>query len=117
MEFVRMKSDDPNADWVVGPYGIDEPHSELPAVDPQLLDLVLVPGVAFGPNGERIGRGAGYFDRFIPSAKNAFRAALAFDFQLVDRLDQNAWDQPVHWILSEKREIGSAALDKFLNTP
>ncbi len=92
--------------WQEGPYGIKEPHDQAMQVAPSQLDLIVVPGVVFGKNGERIGMGKGYYDRFLaqPGIK-AVRVALVFDFQIHDSLPQNAWDQRVDWMVSETKEI------------
>ena len=107
IEFIQMSS---SSAWAKGRFGISEPHSEL-KVSVSLedlgkhLDLVLVPGVAFGPNGERLGKGLGHYDRFLAHVPQALRVALAFDFQVLSGLEQNSWDQSVHWIITEKREV------------
>lgn len=103
LEFAEVSSLSPGA-WRKGLYGIDEPHSDLGAVDPASLEVIFVPGVAFGERGERIGMGSGYYDRFLSTRAEALRVSLAFDFQLFPRLEQNAWDQPVDWVLTESRE-------------
>ena len=74
-------------------------------MDPHCLDIVVVPGLVFGPLGERMGRGAGYYDRFLARTERALRVALVFDFQIVSDVPQKPLDQPVHWILSESREL------------
>ncbi|MCM2278375.1 MAG: 5-formyltetrahydrofolate cyclo-ligase [Oligoflexia bacterium] len=119
--FPRVKGKDlefaegvPHLPWSSGPFGIEEPPSSLPAQDPAQLDLLFVPGVVFGMQGERIGMGAGYYDRFLPRAARALRVAAAFDFQLVPRLAQEPWDQPVDWILTERREARTPRLDRWL---
>jgi 5-formyltetrahydrofolate cyclo-ligase len=91
--------------WRSGPYGIEEPHPVLRAVPPAELEMIFTPGVAFGLQGERVGMGAGYYDVFFPQAPEALRVALTFDDQLFSRIEQNAWDQPVHWVLTECREV------------
>lgn|GEM_PF-680548 len=90
--------------WHKGTYGIEEPHPELIASDPTLLDVIFVPGLAFGLEGERLGRGAGYYDRFLAQALFASRIALTFDDQLFLTIQQNPWDQSVDWVLTESRE-------------
>jgi 5-formyltetrahydrofolate cyclo-ligase len=105
LEFVQISPmADPTLSWKISPYGFHEPHPELPMILPENLDMIFVPGVAFGPSGERVGRGAGHYDRFLAQVPNALRIGLAYDFQVVQELIQNPWDQPVHWLLTEKRE-------------
>jgi 5-formyltetrahydrofolate cyclo-ligase len=104
--------------WQEGPYGIQEPHPDLPAADPSQLaelDLILIPGVAFGRQGERLGMGAGFYDRFLPRIPNALRVVLAFDFQLLEQLEQNPWDQPVDWIITETDEVRNERAFQWLS--
>jgi 5-formyltetrahydrofolate cyclo-ligase len=108
LEFVEMTHRLENSSaWQTSSYGINEPQPELDACDPDELDLIFIPGVAFGELGERIGRGAGYYDRFIPKNTRALRVALTFDFQVLPVLPQRSWDQSVHWIMTEKREFNN----------
>jgi 5-formyltetrahydrofolate cyclo-ligase len=108
LEFVALPNTKrvPTDFWVPGPYAkILEPSAEYAAVSPSVFDLIFVPGVAFGLNGERVGMGAGFYDRLLPQARGAIRIALAFDFQVLPGLDQKAWDQPVHHIVTDRRLI------------
>ncbi|CAK9252004.1 unnamed protein product [Sphagnum jensenii] len=91
--------------WVRTSLGIEEPHTQHPEVDANSIDCIVIPGLAFGEKGERIGRGKGHYDRLLEDATSPLRLVLAFDFQLFEALEQNAWDQPVHWIMTEKREL------------
>ena len=91
-------------DFARGAYGIQEPLGE-PDEPPPALDFIFVPGVAFGERGERIGRGAGYYDRALAAQPQADRLALAFEVQLSPALPQDAWDLPVDWIFTAERAI------------
>ncbi len=94
------------SDWVRGAYGLVEPRYELPAIDPAQLSLCIIPGVVFGLNGERIGRGAGYYDRLLAKAPGALRVGFAYEFQvLAEPVPQAAWDAPMDVIVTEERVL------------
>jgi 5-formyltetrahydrofolate cyclo-ligase len=90
-----------------GYFGIREPKSEyIRLSDSSLIDLVLVPGVAFDSDGNRIGFGAGYYDRFMKRlSPMAVKAALAYSFQVVDMIPSDEYDIPVDYIITEKGTI------------
>ncbi len=89
-------------DWVQGAFGLYEPRRELPAVHPMSLDLIVVPGVVFDREGGRVGRGGGFYDRYLNQASQALRIGFAYDFQVTSRLvTSNAWDQKVDYLVSE----------------
>lgn len=71
-------------------------------VPPQEIDCVLVPGVAFGLDGARLGMGGGYYDAFLPKAGQAARIALAFHCQIAERIPQETYDCGVDWIVTEQ---------------
>ncbi|MFH0921537.1 MAG: 5-formyltetrahydrofolate cyclo-ligase [Fibrobacterota bacterium] len=75
---------DPETDLVPGMLKILEPRPErIAVVDPLSLDLFIIPGVAFDNDGNRLGRGAGYFDRFLKGIKGQRPiAALALSVQV-----------------------------------
>lgn len=83
-----------------GPLGVPEPTGS--PVDPGDLDLVLVPGLAFDEAGNRLGRGGGYYDRFLARCP-AWSCGLAFGFQLVDRVPVDGGDVPVDAVATEHR--------------
>lgn len=91
-------------------YGILEPLKEEPEINPNELDLIVVPGVAFDRNGGRMGYGAGFYDRYFKkiqkeNVKRITKIALAYDFQVVDKVPMNKQDIPVDYIITEKEFI------------
>ncbi len=93
-----------------GPFGIPEPKvSARRRVGAGTLDLILVPGVAFDRQGRRLGRGGGYFDRFLSEVPAAIpRVGLAFHFQLLKKIPWEIHDQPVRRIITEKSIVDSS---------
>ena len=87
----------------VGTYGImtvwEERREILP---PQEIDCVIVPGVAFGMDGARLGMGGGYYDTFLPKAERAVRIAAAFQCQITDDIPKVPHDCGVDWIVTEQ---------------
>ena len=71
------------------------------------IDLIIVPGVAFDKEGNRIGMGGGFFDNFLKQIKKgAIKIAVAFDFQVLDeKLPCERWDEKVNAIITEQRTI------------
>ena len=67
--------------------------------DLSILDLVIVPGVAFDRNGNRCGRGKGFYDRFL-SKTHATTIAVCFDCQLIDELPVEPHDIPADYIVT-----------------
>ena len=80
--------------------GIETPVSG-DALPPEQLDLVLVPGIAFDWNGNRLGFGKGYFDRFLARCRCP-AIGLAYEAQLVDAIEAEAHDVPMNKIVTEK---------------
>lgn len=78
--------------------GISEPVADTPVADDKTA-LVLVPGLAFTQNGDRLGYGGGFYDRFLTKEPNHPTLALCYDFQIVDSLPTEAHDVPVDTVL------------------
>ena len=85
-------------------YGPTEPGGYR-AVNPEILDLVLVPGLAFDRSGHRIGYGGGHFDRFLRRSTRAVRIGLAFHQQLVDELPHDEGDEPMDLVMTDLETI------------
>ena len=86
-----------------GPHGIHEPRPGLPAVPLSEIDLVLVPGLAFTTAGHRLGRGGGFYDRFLAEpALSAVTIGVCFSVQRVseDALPTDPHDQLVGRVIN-----------------
>ncbi|MCX7923376.1 MAG: 5-formyltetrahydrofolate cyclo-ligase [Clostridia bacterium] len=94
-------------DLEIGTYGILEPRKDkIRPVEPINIDFVIVPGVAFDIAGNRIGYGAGFYDRFLRKVRgDCVKVAVAFDFQVVDTIPVEEHDVPVDMVVTEKRVI------------
>lgn len=91
---------------VAGAYGILEPPDDADSVSPACIDLVIVPGIAFDREGNRLGYGAGYYDTFLSElGKTTICVALAFDAQIVDHIPTHSGDRPVRIVVTESRII------------
>ncbi len=101
-----FRIDDPALDLAPGAWGIPEPREGLPEVDPQEIDIVLVPGSAFDEVGDRCGYGGGFYDTFLPLTRPGTPwVALAFELQLVPAIACEPHDLSVTAIVTEERVI------------
>lgn len=85
----------PGAPWEVHPLGFRQPAAHAEAWDPSAFSstLVLVPGLAFDKTGGRLGRGKGFYDRFLSQCPaNCFSLGIGWDFQVVSRVPRDPWD-------------------------
>ncbi len=87
-----------------GAYGILEPNS-LDAQNPENIDCIIVPGAVFGRNFHRIGYGKGYYDKFLPLAKNAVKIGICYDSFLKDKVEAENFDVPLDMIVTEKEVL------------
>lgn len=89
--------------WLRGSFGISEPsEAGSGEAKPGELDLIICPLAAFDENGNRIGMGGGYYDRFLAKAKSADVIGVAFDCQKVERILAQMHDMPLTKVISEK---------------
>jgi 5-formyltetrahydrofolate cyclo-ligase len=95
------------ADLSVGRYGIREPgRTERLSPDDCPGLSIFVPGVAFDRQGNRLGRGKGWYDRLLAQFEDkAIVVALAYQFQIVEEVPVSAWDRKVHYIVTENEVI------------
>jgi len=78
---LRLYTNEQNLE--TGRFGIKEPCSKRFAM-PETIDLAVIPGVAFDKDNNRLGRGKGYYDRFLPTIPQTYKIGICFDFQKVE---------------------------------
>jgi len=78
--------------------GIPEPIADGPVADDETA-LVLMPGLAFDPQGHRCGYGGGFYDKFLAAEPNHPTLALCYDFQMLDHLETEDHDIPVNYVI------------------
>lgn len=90
-------------DITIGSYGIREPKqnpsNEL-SID--IIDIVVVPAVAYDKNCYRLGYGGGFYDRFIENLKNdTITIGIAFDLQIFDSIPKDIYDAQLNYVITE----------------
>lgn len=89
-----------------GSFGILEPHEEFCTLYKESPEVFLVPGVAFGEHGERVGHGRGFYDRYLKNHPKAIKVGICFEKQVFNGyISQNSWDVPMDYIVSSHRTI------------
>jgi 5-formyltetrahydrofolate cyclo-ligase len=89
---------------VPGPLGVMHPADISHPVPPECIDLIVVPGLAFDRQGNRLGRGKGFYDRFLSGLATP-RIGLCFQFQLLDEVPFNAQDIPMDEIITDEETL------------
>lgn len=84
-----------------GNFGIPEPSPLLPLIPAAEIDAFLCPGLAFDPQGGRLGRGKGYYDRILQHARpDALKIGVCHAFQQVEDTFAESHDIPMHFVIS-----------------
>lgn len=87
----------------LGSFHIEEPTGE-DTVDPQEIELVVVPAVAYDRRGNRLGRGKGFYDRLLGDVK-ATKIGVGYEFQLMDELPAEPHDVPMDMVITQTTTI------------
>ena len=95
MKFIYM---DDLSQVAPGYANIPEPIADGPVADDPTA-LVLMPGMAFDPQGHRIGYGGGFYDKFLAAEPDHPTLALCYDFQMLPHLETEEFDIPVDCVL------------------
>ena len=89
---------------VTGKFGIRSVKDPI-KIDPSQIDLIIVPGAGFDRLGNRLGLGGGFYDRFLQKTPRALKIALAFQFQIVDKIPVESHDQKIDAIVTSEGVI------------
>ena len=85
-----------------GPFGLKQPADDTGVVAP---DIILTPLLGFDRLGNRLGQGAGHYDRAFAAHPDAWRIGVAWSVQQVALLQPDPWDVPLHAIATEQEWI------------
>lgn len=96
MEIRRYRGEE---DLRQGSFGIMEPCGEIFSHYDK-IDIAIIPGMAFDLKGNRLGRGKGYYDRFLSHAPNIYKVGICFPFQLVEEVPTGENDVAMDLVVS-----------------
>ena len=95
-----------NSDFNTHKLGMDEPDETFPVITPQLLKtentLIIVPGLAYDKNCFRLGRGKGFYDRFLSSVEDDIsKIGIGYDFQIIESVPVEDHDFPLDMVITD----------------
>ena len=88
-------------DLEIGRWGIAQPMFKNPGIP----DLIIVPGIAFDSHGNRLGRGKGYYDRYLAAHPGVHTLGVVFDFQILPKIPLEPHDHPVSGVVTDFRTL------------
>lgn len=101
MKAIRLKSFE---DLKENSMGILEPIDDSDYINKEEIDLIIVPGVVFDLNGNRIGYGGGYYDRYLEDISEINnKVVLAYDLQVVDFIESESHDINIDYIITNTK--------------
>ncbi|MBQ4553507.1 MAG: 5-formyltetrahydrofolate cyclo-ligase [Spirochaetaceae bacterium] len=123
MEFYYINSDEDFSEQTeIGEYGITVPKSNQDKLDLNSIPdktLIIIPGLAFDERGNRLGKGKGYYDKFLAELLSTSEkekilgiVGYCYDFQIIDKVITEPNDIPVDYIISDKRIVKSKVNNK-----
>ena len=105
-EITFYKVNDLKDDFHEGAYGIMEPNTNLEQFNgDDSSTVVITPGLIFDERCNRIGYGAGYYDRFFASHPDTFKVGVGFEEQIINKLNVGAYDVPLDYVVTNNRLI------------
>jgi 5-formyltetrahydrofolate cyclo-ligase len=97
----------PAADISTGKFDVREPSASCEEVPLEKFDLILVPGMAFDWNGNRLGRGRGFYDRLLSKTRSV-KCGVGYDFQMVGKIPAEPHDAKVNFVVTPTRCMKTA---------
>lgn len=97
---LKLKSYEKNKPLQIGAYGISEPTGDF-FLNYSLIDLAIIPGVAFDYENNRLGRGKGYYDKLLPLL-NAPKIGVCYSFQYIREIPYNQFDIKMDKVIFSK---------------
>lgn len=82
-------------------YGILEPPKGLKEEFPGINSLMLIPGVSFTKEGSRLGRGGGYYDKYLSKHKSTTKIGITFSIQIKEHIELEPWDVIMDMVITE----------------
>lgn len=102
-KIIPLEIKDISRDLEIGAFGIREPKRGNKIIQPQEINLVIMPGVAFDKKGTRLGYGGGFYDKFLKNLPDSSQfIGLAFQEQIVNLIPRTSRDMLVHKIITDK---------------
>jgi 5-formyltetrahydrofolate cyclo-ligase len=99
---VRFEPGDPMVETTYGPR---EPAARVP-IDPDEIDVVIIPGLAFDRRGRRLGYGGSYYDRYLPLlSSHALKVGIGFHQQLVEEVPSGSGDVRLDMVVSDQEVV------------
>ncbi len=89
-------------DIVAGKFGVREPAASCEEIPLNKFDLILVPGMAFDLDGNRLGRGKGFYDRLLAESTGV-KCGVGYDFQLLEKIPSEPHDARVQFVFTPSR--------------
>ena len=123
MEFYYINSDEDFSEQTeIGEYGITVPKSNQDKLDINSIPdktLIIIPGLAFDERGNRLGKGKGYYDKFLAELLSTSEkekilgiVGYCYDFQIIDKVITEPNYIPVDYIISDKRIVKAKVNNK-----
>ena len=104
MEFAAFTDPFDESDLENGPFGLMQPPATAEILVP---DVLFVPLLAFNAEGDRLGQGAGHYDRWLAEHPNASAYGMAWDVQLEETLPTEPHDVPLEAVITPTRLYGA----------